>query len=164
MDLIIKDVALREIQESDMPVLCDIYGSTRTEELDKGTDWNEEQKRFFIEHQFNAQHDYYQKNYSDAKFYIIEMNKITIGRLYIDFYFEKKGVRIIDITLLPDWRKKNIGTRVLKEILKKATLNKIAVSIHVESFNPAMNLYTRLGFRKISETNGVYHLMEWNSY
>lgn len=92
------------------------------------------------------------------------MNKITIGRLYIDFYFEKKGVRIIDITLLPDWRKKNIGTRVLKEILKKATLNKIAVSIHVESFNPAMNLYTRLGFRKISETNGVYHLMEWNSY
>lgn len=164
MDLIIKDVALREIQESDLPVLCDIYGSTRTEELDEGTDWNEEQKRFFIEHQFNAQHDYYQKNYSEAKFYIIEMNRITIGRLYIDFYFEKKGVRIIDITLLPYWRKKNIGTRVLEEILKKATLNKIAVSIHVESFNPAMNLYTRLGFRKISETNGVYHLMEWNSY
>nr|WP_278012004.1 hypothetical protein [Flavobacterium gyeonganense] len=36
------------------------------------------------------------------------------------------------------------------------------VSIHVESFNPAMNLYKRLGFKKISETNGVYHLMEWS--
>jgi hypothetical protein len=25
-----------------------------------------------------------------------------------------------------------------------------------------MNLYKRLGFIKISETNGVYHLMEWS--
>ena len=83
MDLIIKDVALREIQESDLPVLCDIYGSTRTEELDEGTDWNEEQKRFFIEHQFNAQHDYYQKNYSEEKNYIFDMSKIRIAKLYM---------------------------------------------------------------------------------
>jgi ribosomal protein S18 acetylase RimI-like enzyme len=32
----------------------------------------------------------------------------------------------------------------------------------VEAFNPAKHLYERLGFEKISETNGVYHLMQWN--
>jgi len=162
LDLFIKDINLRKIQESDLPVLCKIYGSTRTEELEKGTDWSDEQKQFFIEQQFFAQHDYYQKNYLGAKFYIIEKENVVIGRLYIDFFFEKKSFRIIDITLLPDWQKKNIGSSILNEILKKASDNKLKVSIHVESFNPAMNLYKRLGFNKISETNGVYHLMEWS--
>ncbi len=82
--------------------------------------------------------------------------------MYIDFFFEKKGIRIIDITLLPNWRKKNIGSSILAAIIKKAALKNMNVSIHVESFNPAMNLYKRLGFTKISETNGVYHLMEWS--
>ncbi|MBX9806772.1 MAG: GNAT family N-acetyltransferase, partial [Flavobacteriaceae bacterium] len=159
MNLDLKDSRLRDIQESDLAVLCKIYGSTRTEELEKGTNWSEEQKKIFIEQQFSAQHDYYKKNYLGAKFYVIEKENTTIGRLYIDFFFEDKGVRIIDITLLPDWRNKNIGSSILKEILKKASKANRNVTIHVESFNPAMNLYKKLGFTKISETNGVYHLM-----
>ncbi|MFH6992850.1 GNAT family N-acetyltransferase [Flavobacterium sp. FlaQc-48] len=162
MDLEIKGIRLRDIQDSDLTVLCKIYGSTRTEELEKGTNWNDEQKNIFIEHQFLAQHEYYQKNYIGAKFYIIEKENVIIGRLYIDFFFEKKGVRIIDITLLPDWRDKNIGSSILKEILEKAAKENLKVTIHVESFNPAMNLYKKLGFTKISETNGIYHLMEWS--
>ncbi|WP_394773002.1 GNAT family N-acetyltransferase [Flavobacterium sp.] len=161
MNLEIKDISLRDIKESDLAILCQIYGSTRTEELEKGTNWSEEEKNIFIEHQFAAQHEYYQKNYTGAKFYIIEKENVVIGRLYIDFFFEKKGFRIIDITLLPDWRKKNIGSSILEEILKKAKTVNLNVSIHVETFNPAMNLYKKLGFTKISETNGVYHLMEW---
>ena len=162
MDLKIKDISLRDIQENDLPILCEIYGSTRTEELEKGRDWSAKQIKIFIEHQFSAQHEYYQKNYIGAKFYIIEKENNVVGRLYIDFFFEKKGIRIIDITLLPNWRKKNIGSSILAAIIKKAALKNMNVSIHVESFNPAMNLYKRLGFTKISETNGVYHLMEWS--
>lgn len=162
LDLEVKGISLRDIQDSDLAVLCKIYGSTRTEELEKGTNWSDEQKNIFIEHQFSAQHEYYQKNYIGAKFYIIEKDNVTIGRLYIDFFFEKKGIRIIDITLLPDWRDKNIGSSILKEILEKAAKEKLKVTIHVESFNPAMNLYKKLGFIKISETNGIYHLMEWS--
>lgn len=161
MNLDIKDIILRDIHQNDLPILCEIYGSTRTEELERGTNWNEEQKKFFIEQQFFAQHEYYQSNYTGAKFYIIEKENVIIGRLYIDFFFEKKGIRIIDITLLPYWRQKEIGSAILGEIMKKAAIKNINVSIHVESFNPAMNLYKRLGFIKISETNGVYHLMEW---
>ncbi len=163
MDLAIKNISLRDIQDSDLPILCEIYGSTRTEELERGTNWNEQQKKLFIEQQFFAQHQYYQKNYTQAKFYIIEKDNVAIGRLYVDAFFEKNSIRIIDITLLPNWRQKNIGTTILEEIIKKATLKDMNVSIHVESFNPAMNLYKRLGFTKISETNGVYHLMEWSN-
>lgn len=163
MNLEITNINLREIQESDLFILQEIYGSTRTEELEKGTNWNDEQKRLFIEHQFKAQHDYYHKNYLNANFYVIEKENVIIGRLYIDFFFENKGIRIIDITLLPEWRNNSLGSAILKEIIKKAAGNNLNVTIHVESFNPAMELYKRLGFKKISETNGVYHLMEWNS-
>lgn len=163
MDLNLKDCSLREIQESDLTDLCKIYGSTRTEELEKGTNWSNEVKKVFIEQQFFAQHEYYQKNYLGANFYIIEKENVTVGRLYIDYFFEQKGIRIIDITLLPEWRKKNIGSSILNEIINKAAENNLNITIHVETFNPAMELYKRLGFVKISETNGVYHLMEWSS-
>lgn len=163
MELDLKDISLRDINESDLPLLCTIYGTTRIEELNRGTNWTDEVKKMFIEQQFFAQHTYYQDNYKNAKFYIIEKENVTIGRLYIDFFFEEKSIQIIDITLLPEWRKKNIGSSILNEIIKKADENNLKVSIHVETFNPAMQLYKRLGFEKISETNGVYHLMEWSS-
>lgn len=163
MILEIKDILFRDIQESDTNLLCEIYGSTRKEELDKVTNWNEDQKKFFIEQQFSAQHQYYQQNFLNTKFYIIEKENIPIGRLYIDFFFEKKDVRIIDITLLPEWRNKSIGSSILKEILNKAANSNLNVKIHVEVFNPAMELYKRLGFKKINETNEIYHFMEWNN-
>ncbi|WP_276379306.1 GNAT family N-acetyltransferase [Flavobacterium sp. H4147] len=163
MNLDIQDIKFRDINENDIALLREIYGSTRKEELEKGTNWNDEQKRLFIEHQFSAQHEYYQKNYLGGKFYVIEKKNIPVGRLYIDYFFENKGVRIIDITILPEWRNQSIGSSILKEILKKAADSNLSVTIHVETFNPAMELYKRLGFIKISETNGVYHLMEWRS-
>ncbi|MDQ6530989.1 GNAT family N-acetyltransferase [Flavobacterium sp. LHD-85] len=163
MNLEIKNISFRDILESDKTLLREMYGSTRQEELDKGTNWNDEQKKLFIDQQFSVQHEYYQKNFLDAKFYIIENEKVPVGRLYIDFVSENESVKVIDIAILPEWRNKNIGSSILNEILKKAGSNNLKVSIHVEAFNPAMNLYKRLGFKKISETNGVYHLMEWNS-
>lgn len=163
MELEIKDIGFRSIEEMDMPLLRKIYGSTRQEELDKGTNWNDEQKKLFIDQQFYAQHQYYQKTFLKTKYYIIEKENIPIGRLYIDSSFENEGIKIIDITLLPEWRNKSIGSSILKEILKKAADHNRSVEIHVEVFNPAMELYKRLGFKKISETNGVYHLMEWTS-
>lgn len=162
MNLEIKNITFRDIRKGDKTLLREIYGTTRREELDKGTNWNEEQKRLFIDQQFSVQHEYYQKNFSEAKFYIIEKENVPVGRLYIDFLSENEPVRIIDITILPEWRNKNIGTSILNEILKKAGSDNSNVSIHVEAFNPAMNLYKRLGFEKISETNGIYHLMEWD--
>lgn len=162
LKLELTDLNLRKIQNIDLPILCKIYGSTRTEELDNGTNWDNEQKKKFIEHQFFAQHDYYQKKFLGADFYLIEKQDIAVGRLYIDYFFENKEIRIIDITILPEWRNKGIGSLIFKEIINKARNTNLKVTIHVESFNPAKELYKRLGFIKISETNGIYHLMEWS--
>lgn len=156
-----KLLALRPIQDKDQPILLKIYGSTRQEELKQVTVWSEEQKQAFLTQQFNAQHTYYQKNYVGADFYVIQQNNVPIGRLYIQEDFQEKEIRIIDIALLPNWQNKGLGKGILEDILQKATEINRPVTIHVESFNPAMNLYKKLGFKKISETNGVYHLMEY---
>jgi ribosomal protein S18 acetylase RimI-like enzyme len=83
------------------------------------------------------------------------------GRLYLQENFQNNGVRIIDITILPHFQKKGIGRSLITDILLKATELNQPVTIHVESFNPAMHFYNKLGFKKISETNDVYHLLEW---
>jgi RimJ/RimL family protein N-acetyltransferase len=162
IELTDKTLSLRPIQDEDLVVLNEIYGSTREEELKQVTHWSMQEKQAFILQQFMAQHEYYQKNYIGAAFYLICENETPIGRLYIHENYQERGVRIIDIVLLPNWQKKGIGKSILENILAKGNSLKRDVSIHVEAFNPAKHLYERLGFEKISETNGVYHLMQWN--
>jgi GNAT superfamily N-acetyltransferase len=154
---------LRNISTDDEDILCEIYSSTRTAELEQLTDWTSSQKKAFLQGQFIAQHTYYQNHYKDAHFWVIEFRAQIIGRLYIDTCHEGKSLRIIDISLLPEWRNKGIGKQILLDIMELAVDTNRSITIHVESFNPAMNLYKGLGFVLVSETNGVYHLLEWKA-
>ena len=156
-------ISLRTINKTDNDALLQIYASTRLEELKLATNWSEELKQKFLEFQFNAQHNYYQEIYTGAHFWMIEKKGESIGRLYLDENFENKTVRIIDITLLPEWRGKGIGNQIIMDIIHFAAKRNQPVSIHVESFNPAMNLYKKMGFELIDITNGVYHLLEWKN-
>jgi ribosomal protein S18 acetylase RimI-like enzyme len=154
---------LRNISTDDEDILCEIYSSTRTAELEQLTDWTSSQKKAFLRGQFIAQHTYYQNNYKGAHFWVIEYRSQIIGRLYLDTCHEDKSLRIIDISLLPEWRNRGIGKQILLDIMELAVDTNRSITIHVESFNRAMNLYKRLGFVLVSETNGVYHLLEWKA-
>jgi ribosomal protein S18 acetylase RimI-like enzyme len=156
-----KDLRLRFFSERDIPFLKKIYFSTREKELSQVGHWTESMKEAFLTHQFNAQHEYYQQNYVEANFLVIEKDKEIIGRLYYKEDFEGT-IRIIDIAILPKFQNKGLGTSILKDIIEHAKVIQQPITIHVESFNPAMELYKKLGFQKISETNGVYHLLQWN--
>lgn len=154
-------IRLRPFSVLDLDFLSKVYFSTREEELQQVSDWTNEMKLSFLTQQFEAQHEYYQKNYLGGQFFVVERGIEKIGRLYYKEGFEGT-IRIIDIALLPKFQKKGFGTNILNGIFKRAKEIKQNVTIHVESFNPAMKLYNKLGFEKISETNGVYHLLEWN--
>lgn len=154
-------IHLRAINQNDMNALLEIYASTRQEEMQRLSDWTDNMKHEFVKSQFHAQHTYYQQNYVGGKFWVIESKQKSIGRLYLHENFQERGVRIIDITIRPEHRNRGIGKGILEDLMGMSAGLDRPLSIHVESFNPAKNLYTRLGFKKISETNGVYHLMEW---
>ncbi|MBL8045419.1 MAG: GNAT family N-acetyltransferase [Anaerolineales bacterium] len=148
-------LTLRPITPVDRPMLWQIYASTRAEELAQ-TDWSAEQKSNFIEQQFTAQHSYYTQHYNSARFCVIELNGQVIGRLYVDEWAGE--IRIVDLALLPEFRNHGYGTQLLKTILAEGHAKHKPVSIHVEQFNPAQNLYARLGFKPM-DTHGVYLLL-----
>lgn len=157
MDQMQKNLSLRPITEADMPFLLELYASTRAHEMAM-IPWTDEEKQQFLAMQFHAQHTYYIENYQEATFDLILWEDQPIGRLYVDEWLQE--LRIVDIALLPQYRNHGIGTYYLKALMQRASKEGKGISIHVEHNNPAMALYTRLGFQKIDET-GIYHLMEW---
>jgi ribosomal protein S18 acetylase RimI-like enzyme len=152
-------ITFRPITAEDEPFLYQLYASTRQEELAL-TDWSEEQKQSFLKMQFSAQHQYYQEHYEDTTFDLILVDGCAAGRLYVARWPEE--IRIVDIALLPEWRKRGIGSGLIEALLQEGAERNLPVRIHVECFNPALRLYYRLGFRKI-EDKGVYHLLQWKA-
>ncbi|WP_415922248.1 GNAT family N-acetyltransferase [Tateyamaria sp. SN6-1] len=151
-------VAYRDLGSDDMPFLVQLYRSTREAELAR-TPWDEAQKQAFIEMQFNAQHEHYQKHYPDAQWLVVEQNQSPIGRLYLERW--EKEHRIIDIALIPDVRGQGIGADILSDLMDDAAADGgKGIGIHVEKANPAMSLYRRLGF-SVVEDKGVYDLLRW---
>ncbi|GAB4308515.1 MAG: GNAT family N-acetyltransferase [Phototrophicales bacterium] len=150
-------IDFRPICEADIPFLTELYISTRWEEL-QPVPWTAEEKRHFLHWQFQAQHAHYQKYFPNAQFYILTHQNEAIGRLYLDRRDDE--IRIVDIALVPQYRNQGIGSHLLQELMVDAKQNRLAIRIHVENNNPAMNLYRRLGFCKVHQ-DGIYWLMEW---
>lgn len=152
-----KSLRLRPITPTDEEFLARVYASSRAEEL-ANTGWSEQLKADFCRSQFDAQRDYYAANYPGASFQIIERDGWPVGRLYVDRW--EKEIRIVDITLLAEFRGSGLGAKLLRDLQKEARDAGKSLTIHVERFNRALALYQRLGFQQI-EDKGVYLLMEW---
>ncbi len=149
-------IILRDIQPEDKTFLFTVYASTRTDEMAL-VDWTMEAKNAFLRMQFESQDQYYKETYQGAQYQIIESDDKPAGRLYV--HRRKSEIRIMDISLLPEFRKQGIGTTLLESVLEEGKNRNLPVTIHVERFNPALHLYERLGFCQI-EDKGVYLLME----
>ena len=150
-------IVLRPVSTGDEEFLFSVYASTRTEEMDL-VDWNSAQKEAFLRMQFRAQDRFFRENYVGAQFSIILIDEQPIGRLYVQRRNEE--IRIMDIALLPSYRKMGIGSSLMTQILDEAAKNQLPVTIHVERFNPALTLYERLGFRLV-EDRGIHYFMKW---
>jgi ribosomal protein S18 acetylase RimI-like enzyme len=149
-------ISLRTATAADRDLLSKVYAGTRQEEMAL-VPWTEEEKKAFLQMQFDAQDAYYTANYPGALFQVILLRDVPIGRLYVKQY--EREIRIMDIALLPEYRNRGIGTTLLRQILVHGQSLMLPVTIHVERFNPAFRLYQRLGFKPI-EDKGVYLLME----
>ena len=152
-----EEISFRAIRDEDLPFLRRLYASTRAEEL-AVVNWAEEEKAEFLGFQFGAQHDYYQEQFPSARFDLVLVDGEPAGRLYVDR--REDEIRLIDIALLPELRRRGIGGRLMNQVLDEGREAGLPVQIHVEQNNPAMRLYDRLGFQRV-EDQGVYWLMRW---
>jgi ribosomal protein S18 acetylase RimI-like enzyme len=157
-DNLIMMVDLRPVTQGDQDFLFSVYASTRAEEMNL-VDWSEEQKEAFLHMQFDAQTKHYSLYYPNAEYKIIERAGVPLGRLIV----EDRGDHflIMDIALLPEYRRSGIGTFLIQELKHEAMRLNLPLVLRVEFFNPAVGLYERLGFVKTRQVNTVYREMVW---
>lgn len=150
-------VTLRPATPADYHFMRLLYGSTREEEM-KQFPFDEFRKKEFLDQQFGAQYQHYQLHYPTCEKNIIEKDGQPVGRLWVDEWRDQ--IRLVDIALMPEHRGSGIGSALVRDVLDRGAKAGKPVTIHVESYNPALRMYERLGFRKV-DTNGVYFLMRW---
>jgi GNAT superfamily N-acetyltransferase len=152
-------ISLRDVTADDDEFLVCVYASTRQDELAM-TGWSAAQCDAFIRMQFNAQQLHYRTHYPDGVHRIILLDTEAVGRVY--WANRKDEMHFIDILLLPEYRNRGIGTPILKRLLEQAAAEGKPARIYVESFNPSLRLFERLGFACV-KADGYLLLLEWRA-
>jgi ribosomal protein S18 acetylase RimI-like enzyme len=152
------DIALRPIAAGDETFLRQVYAATRESEIAR-TCWDAPTVERFLRMQFDAQHAHYLQHYPQASFDLVLEAGVPAGRLYV--WRGESELRVVDIALLPAFRRRGIGAALLQAVQREAQQGGKRVTIHVETSNPALTLYQRLGFKELSVT-GFHRLMAWS--
>lgn len=148
--------ALRGETAGDEPFLERLFVSVRAAELE-AMGWPEETMRTFLASQFAFQNRHYGDAYAGADFGIVVHDGDPVGRLYL---FRSAGeVRLVDVSLLPEWRGGGLGTALLRGVQAEAAAEGRTVSLHVDMTNPAQNLYRRLGFAETGTHGPSWHMV-----
>jgi ribosomal protein S18 acetylase RimI-like enzyme len=154
----LSDIALRPIEAGDEAFLRQVYAATRESEIAR-TGWDAQTVERFLRMQFDAQHAHYLQHYPQASFDLVLEAGVPAGRLYV--WRGESELRVVDIALLPAFRRRGIGAALLQAVQREAQQGGKRVTIHVETSNPALTLYQRLGFKELSVT-GFHRLMAWS--
>jgi ribosomal protein S18 acetylase RimI-like enzyme len=151
-----KPVRFRPATDEDMEFLHRLYASTRLPEM-AVTGWCEDQIETFLIMQFRLQHTQYKQNYPGATFDIVLIDSRPAGRLYVDRRDDR--ITVIDIVLLPEFRQRGIGGRIMRELVAEADARGLMMCLHVEMSNPILPFYKALGLKEI-ELRGIHYYME----
>jgi GNAT superfamily N-acetyltransferase len=152
-----EQITLRPVAEADDDFIFNCYASTRAQELAQ-VPWSQEQKEAFVRMQYTAQNQHYAAEAPQASHDIIYVDATPVGRVFLDR--REDGLHILDITVLPQHRNQGTGALLLRRILDEAGKLGKPVTIYVESFNPSLRFFERLGFQKDHE-KGFHLLMKW---
>lgn len=152
-----EQLMLRPVTLAEENFLFAVYASSRAEEMER-VPWTPEQKDAFLRMQFIAQKQHYAAEFPRANHDVIYVDDAAVGRIYLDRGAE--AYHILDITILPQYRNQGAGSLCLQTVLGEAADQVKPVTIYVESFNPSLHLFERMGFKRDQE-KGFHFLMKW---
>lgn len=146
------DYRLRPATPADEDWQLTIYAASRADEMAL-IGWPPEQCRHFVTMQHRAQQQHYARHFPRSVCQLILVGDAVAGRLWLDERAD--GLHILDITLLPAWRGRGLGTCCLQALARQGR----PLSIQVELHNPARRLYARLGFVAEGAPQGLHQAM-----
>ena len=118
-----------------------------------------EQLRPLLEMQYRARHFSYGKDFPAAVDMILSLANGTAvdGILWSG---RRKCYRTINIAVLPEHQNRGVGTWALRQIQQAAALEGTPCRLSVLKSSPALRLYERLGYVRVSADELSYE-MEW---
>jgi GNAT superfamily N-acetyltransferase len=141
---------------ADYQLLASVYRSTRQPELEL-LGLAELELAAFVNFQFEAQSRHYAAYYPRAGHWVVLVDGHAAGRLVVEH--SEPAVLIVDIALLPSFRRAGVGKAVVGRLIEEANRRRVPVTCHVEARNPALLFWRRLGFAPTGG-DGVYLALE----
>jgi len=88
---------------------------------------------------------------------VISADGLPVGRVWSAELNDE--LRIMDITLLLDWRGRGVGAKVLRELIAQSEALSKPLRVWVEVWNPSQVVFQHLGFQA-GNNDGVNVLFE----
>lgn len=148
---------LRRCQASDDAFLYAVFATTWASEVAALP--NQNLARHVLRIQHIAQERRFASRYPDHERFVVVEDGESVGRLYVT----QQGpvLHVVDLTLLPEFRERGIGTRLLRDLLEQATQDGRTVTLRVGRTNHrAADLYAALGFRLVA-VDDLDNFFEW---
>ena len=148
---------LRATVDGDDAFLYDVFCTTWESEVAALPNPKLAQHVLRIQH--IAQERRFRSRYPDHEQFIVLEGGEPAGRLYVDRTDET--LHVVDLTLLPRFQSRGIGTTVFGDLQKVATEDALTVTLRVPRRNlRATELYTRVGFRLVT-LDDLDNYFEW---
>lgn len=151
-----KDITFEPITPAHKELIYDIFRDIHPE-LTSIEGMAEDQMEMMLRFQFEIRQEQLRQLYPDAQYNLIIFDGEAAGLVYTD---SGSDLRIIEIGLFEKYRRKGIGSYVIRNIIEKAdTLDK-NVSLQVLwCNNTAYQFYKKLGFSLLHNNGAVYEMI-----
>ncbi|CAM3942234.1 GNAT family N-acetyltransferase [Cohnella lubricantis] len=136
----------------------ELYAASRASEME-AWGWPEELRQPFLAMQFRMQQQAYKTSYPNGTVRTIEFAGAPVGKLHSAA--EDDTLVLIDLSLLPEYRSRGIGTEAIRQLQCEAagqSFRKVRLTVRTD--NPALRLYERLGFVPVEQAS-IDIRMEW---
>lgn len=115
--------------------------------------------RHFLRIQYTAQDRRFAARYPDLERWVVMVDDEPAGRLYL--HRSPTSIDIVDVSLLPAFRSRGIGTALTTELMDEAAARGLSVTLRLpRSTETALPLYERAGFR-LTTSDDLDLYLEW---
>lgn len=120
--------------------------------------------RAVVERQFGAwdeeaQDGFFARQWAPGEQHVIVVSGVERG--YCDIESREEDIHLRELVIDPDHQGQGIGSLLIGDLQRQASERGVPVRLGVFKENRAAELYVRLGFVRIGETE-THVLMEWN--
>lgn len=137
-------VTERKARDSDYDFLWHLKVASMQQYIEEVYGWNEE-----------GQENYFRRSFNPQEIHVIQVDRKDVGMYVYDA--DDNGEYLLKrIEVLPEYQGKGIGGFIIDQLIHSAKKEDRDLRLHVFKINPARQLYSRLGFEVVHETETHY--------